>query len=125
MNITHALKEFGGLHGRPDLHLPAGSSISLDLPDLPLTIEENGDELLLLTGFAAPFLATERLIAMLKSCEQRAARPDERGLQIGTRGQASELWVIAALRWPAQQVSAAQLQQGAMQLRRFRESWAP
>ena len=124
MNITHALQEFGNLNGRPGLHLSAGASVAIDLPDLPLTLEDNGEELLLMTGFPAPFLATERLLAMLQACEQRAARPDEPGLQLGLRGKASDIWVIAALRWPALHVSATHLQRGATQLRRFREAWA-
>ncbi len=124
MNITHALREFGARHGQEHLSLPAGGSVSIDLPDLPLTIEESGETVLMLTGFPAPFLEAQRMIAMLQRCEQRNARPDEPALQLGTRGKMSDLWVIAVLRWPQASVSAQQLEQGAGQLHRFLKEWA-
>lgn len=123
MNITHAIQEFGARYGHAGLHLPAGGAVNLDIQDLPLTLHERGEALLMLSGFPTPFLEAQRLVAILKSCEQRATRPDEPGLQIGTRGQASDLWLIAALRWPAASLSAAQLDQGVHVLRRFRQEW--
>ena len=125
MNITHTLREFGARHGRQDLALPAGGSVDLSIDDMPLTLQEVGEEMLMLTGFPFPFLEGQRLAAILKSCEQRAARPDEPGVQVGTRGEASDLWLIAALRWSATSLSAAQLERGAQSLLRFRQDWRP
>lgn len=125
MNITHTLREFGARHGRGDLSLPAGGSVDLLIDDMPLTLQEVGEELLMLTAFPSPFLEGQRLAAILKSCEQRAARPDEPGVQVGTRGEASDLWLISALRWPAASLSAAQLERGAQILFRFRQDWRP
>lgn len=125
MNITHILQEFGSRNGRPDLALTSGGSVDFALDDLPITLQEVGEELLMLSGFPWPFLDGHRLEAILKSCEQRAARPDEPGLQVGTRGEASELWLIVALRWPTDAVSASQLDRGVQRLRRFRQDWHP
>lgn len=123
MNISHTLQEFGAHHGQPGLTLPAGGSADLMIGDLPLTLREQGEELLMLSGFPSPFLEGQRFLAILKSCEQRSARPDEPGLQVGARGEASETWLIAALRWPIDSVSAAQLDRGVQTLLRFREDW--
>lgn len=120
MNITHALQEFGRRNGQSGLTLSAGGSVDLLIDGVPVTLHEHVDSVLMLTGFPSPFLDTERLIAILKACEQRAARPDEPPLQIGTRGQAGELWLIAGLRWPAATLSASQLDQGLQALSRFR-----
>jgi len=120
LNITHALNEFGARYGRPGLTLNAGGSVDLSIDGMPFTLQEHLESVLMLTGFPSPFLDAERLIAMLKSCEQRTTRPDEPGLQIGTRGQAGELWLIAGLRWPAATLSASQLDRGLQALSRFR-----
>jgi hypothetical protein len=123
LNITHTLQEFGTRHGHPNLTLTSGGSVDLALDDLPLTLQEVGEELLMLSGFPCPFLDGQRLVAILKSCEQRSARAEEPGLQVGTRGEASDIWLIAGLRWPVNSVSAAALERGAQSLRRFREDW--
>ncbi len=125
MNITHTLQEFGARHGRPDLTLIAGGSVDLTVDDLPLTLQEIGEDLLMLSGFPYPFLEGQRLVSILKSCEQRSARADEPGLQVGTRGEASDTWLIAAVRWPVATVSATDLERGALSLRRFRQDWRP
>ena len=123
MNLTNVIQEFGARHGQPGASLAAGASTQVSVDGITLSFQASDTELLAVTVFAAPFLEPARLLAMLQSLDARRLRPDGIPIQLASKGSASELKLVAALRWPAATVSAAQIDQGAGALHRFRKEW--
>lgn len=122
-NISNSLAEFGARHGRPGLQLPANGAASVTMDGLEITIFERHEDLIAASIVPAPFLETARLLAILQSCDARRRRPDEPMLQIAQRGKASDLCLIVSVRLPGETLSAAQLNQSAEALLRFRKDW--
>lgn len=122
-NISNSIAEFGARHGHQGLQLPANGAASVLVEGLEITVFEHREELVAAAILPAPFLESARLLAILQGCDARRRRPDEPMIQVAQRGRASDLNLIIAIRLPAATVSAAQLNQSAEALLRFRKDW--